>query len=109
MYLMSKQAISVTLDETNLVWLRARAGAGGARSVSALLDRLISDARKSGSARQATSVVGTIDIAGSDPLLLGADAAVRDMFRSSLQRPLLAKEKRASYRASSRRGRPRRG
>jgi hypothetical protein len=105
----SKAAISVTLDPANLVWLRARVGAGGARSVSALLDRLIADARSRGSAHTPTSVVGTIDVAGSDPLLLGADDAVRGMFRSSLQRPLLVKESGGRYRAAPTRRGPRRG
>lgn len=105
---MSKRPISVTLDEINLVWLRARVGAGGLRSVSALLDRLVSDARTRGAAHEPSSVVGTIDISGSDPLLLGADEAVTTLFRSSLERPLLVKEPRATYRAA-RRKRSRRG
>src|SRR5437016_11424030 len=95
-----KQAISVTLDPANLTWLKARAGATGARSVSELLDRLITDARAKGSAGPATSVVGTIDIDASDPLLLGADEAVRTMFEASLGRPLLLKEDSPKYRAA---------
>jgi hypothetical protein len=106
---MSKQAISVTLDEANLVWLRARVGLGSARSVSALLDRLVADARSGGAGYEPTSVAGTIDVSGADPLLLGADDTLRAMFQSSLERPLLVKEARGSYRASKRRGRPRRG
>ena len=105
---MAKHAISVTLDERNLVWLRARVGAGGQRSVSALLDRLVSDARAGGTAGEARSVVGTIDISGSDPLLLRADDAITAMFRGSLERPLLVEERRGAYRAA-RRGRKRRG
>jgi hypothetical protein len=38
------QAISVTLDQDNLTWLRGRAGAAG-RSVSEILDRVIQGAR----------------------------------------------------------------
>lgn len=105
---MSKHAISVTLDEMNLIWLRARVGASGTRSVSALIDRLVSEARTRGAGQEPKSVVGTIDIASSDPLLLGADDAIRALVRSSLERPLLVKEPRATYRAV-RRKRTRRG
>ena len=43
---MSKHAISVTLHRDNLTWLKARAGAIGARSVSDLLDQLVSELRR---------------------------------------------------------------
>lgn len=86
---MPKRAVSVTLDSDNLTWLKARAGAVGVRSLSALLDRLITDARAGGTAGSATSVVGTIDIDASDPLLLGADEGVRALFEASLGRPLV--------------------
>ena len=105
---MAKHAISVTLGSENLTWLRARTGATGVRSVSALLDRLISDARATGGAPgTARSVVGTIDIDASDPLLLGADEAIGELYEVSLRRPLLMKEKSAQYRGSP--GRRRRG
>lgn len=104
---MPKHAISVTLDTENLTWLRARAGVTGVRSVSELLDRLIKDARAKGAPGTASSVVGTIDIDASDPLLLGADEAVGALYDVSLRRPLLVKEKRAQYRAPA--GRRRRG
>ena len=45
---MAKQAISVTLDADNLTWLKGRAGAAGLRSVSELLDQLVTAARESG-------------------------------------------------------------
>ena len=107
---MAKQAISVTLDTSNVTWLKARVGGSSVRSVSELLDRLITDARAKGSSHPATSVVGTIDIGQSDPLLLKADGAVRAIYDSSLRRPLLIKESRAPYGAATRRGRrPRRG
>jgi hypothetical protein len=109
MFIVRKEAISVTLEAANLVWLRARVGAGGARSVSALLDRLIVAARSQGSGHLPTSVVGTIDLSGSDPLLLGADEAIRETFRASLQRPLLVKESGVRYRAATKKARSRRG
>ena len=60
---MAKQAISVTLEADNLTWLKGRAGAAGLRSVSELLDQLVSAARAAGRTGPARSVVGTIDIA----------------------------------------------
>jgi hypothetical protein len=94
---MAKRAISVTLDTTNLVWLKARVGASDVRSVSELLDRLITSARTKGSGHAPTSVVGTIDIDRSDPLLLKADDAIRAIYEQSLRRPLVVKEARAPY------------
>ena len=47
---MTKRAISVTLDGDNLTWLKARAGAAGVRSVSALLNELVRAPRRSGHA-----------------------------------------------------------
>ena len=92
---MGKQAISVTLQSDNLTWLKARAGSGQARSVSELLDRLISEARARGGAGPVRSVVGTIDVDPSDPLLLEADEAIRGLVTGSLGRPLVVKEARA--------------
>jgi hypothetical protein len=97
---MAKQAISVTLDTTNITWLKARVGATSVRSISALLDRLIADARAKGAGGQATSVVGTIDIDAADPLLERADMALRGIYDLSVKRPLLVKEARPSYTAS---------
>jgi hypothetical protein len=94
---MGKQAISVTLDADNLTWLKGRAGATGVRSVSELLDQLVSAARASGQVGPSRSVVGTIDVAGGDPWLEAADEAVRGMFDASLRRPLMVKEKTATY------------
>ena len=89
---MGKQAISVTLNIENLTWLKGRVGAVGLRSVSDLLDRLVTDARAKGSVGPTASVVGTIDIDASDPLLLGADNVVRGVVEASLGRPLRVKE-----------------
>jgi hypothetical protein len=89
---MGKSAISVTLGADNLTWLKARVGATGARSVSELLDRLVTDARTRGSLGPVRSVVGTIDLDPGDPLLEEADAAVAQLFERSLGRPMLVKE-----------------
>jgi hypothetical protein len=93
---MSKRAISVTLDSDNLTWLKARAGAVGARSVSGLLDSLVAEARRATPGGAVRSVVGTIDIDASDPLLAGADDVLRTLFDASLKRPTLVKESRAA-------------
>ena len=103
---MSKQAISVTLDVDNVTWLKGRAGAAGVRSVSELLDRLVTEARRSGDDGLARSVVGTIDIDPSDPLLERADEAVRYVFESSLGRPLTVKETSPAYGNARRRRGP---
>jgi hypothetical protein len=89
---MVKRAISVTLETDNLVWLKARAGATGLRSVSELIDRLVTRARSAGTAGPVQSVVGTIDIDAGDPWLEEADGAVRAMFDASLRRPLIARK-----------------
>jgi hypothetical protein len=95
---MSKRAISVTLGADNITWLKGRAGVAGLRSVSELLDHLVTAARQAGRVGPSHSVIGTIDIDAADPLLDGADAAVRALFESSLGRPLGVRELRAEYR-----------
>jgi hypothetical protein len=102
---MTKRAISVTLRTDNLTWLKARAGAVGARSVSDLLDQIVADARRTTPRGFVRSVVGTIDIDSSDPLLTGADDVLRTLFDASLGRPAIVKEARASYGPKRRRAR----
>jgi hypothetical protein len=105
---MARSAISVTLQDDNVIWLKGRAGAAG-ESVSALLDQLVSAARQSGQLGPARSVVGTIDIDSSDPLLTGADAAVVAMFEGSLRRPLVVRDGRVTDRVQRKPSRKRRG
>jgi len=83
---MTKTAISVTLHRDNVIWLKGRAEAIGRRSVSELLDRLVTAARTAGQVGPARSVVGTIEIDSSDPSLIGADLAVRGLFEGSPDR-----------------------
>jgi hypothetical protein len=104
---MAKQAISVTLDADNLTWLKGRAGVAGVRSVSDLLDQLVTAARESGRIGPSRSVVGTIDIDENDPLLESADDVVRKLFETAVDRPLGVKETPAGHRRS--RKKPRRG
>ena len=105
---MNKQAISVTLDADNLTWLKGRAGAPGVRSVSELLDQLVTAARASGQGGPSRSVVGTIDIDAGDPWLEGADADIRAIYETSLARPLMVKEASPVY-GSARKRKARRG
>jgi hypothetical protein len=93
---MARQAISVTLESDNLTWLKGRAGAAG-ESVSELLDQLVTAARQSGDHSHTRSVAGTIAIAGDDPLLEQADAAVQRLYDVSLRRPALVRERAPKY------------
>jgi hypothetical protein len=79
---MNKQAISVTLQPENLLWLRGRARALRQRSVSEALDQLVSAARTGGRVDQRAirSVVGTVRMPSADPFLSTADAAIRGLF-----------------------------
>ena len=97
----AKHAISITLDQENITWLKGRAGATGLRSVSELVDRLVTAARSAGQVGPSRSVVGTVDIDEADPRLASADEAVRLMYERSLSRPLVVRESRAAYRARS--------
>lgn len=105
---MTRRAISVTLESDNVTWLKGRAGATG-ESVSELLDQIVTGARQGGRCGDARSVMGTIDIDASDPLLEVADAAVRSVFDTSLGRLLAAREDGATYRARPRKPQKRRG
>lgn len=89
-----RHAVSVTIDEDNLLWLKAQAAASAKGSVSAVLDRLVSSARAAGRTEQAAirSIKGTIDIPDDDPELEQASAYMRQLFQHSLQRPILVKE-----------------
>ena len=91
---MAKKPVSVTLEDDNLLWLRGRAVAGRHRSLSDLLDSLVTEARLAGSSRDAPSrsVVGTVDIADDDPDLAGADEAIGALYARSLGRPILVRE-----------------
>ena len=105
---MSKLPISVTIERDNVAWLKGRAGAAGLRSVSELVDRIVTAARKAGQIGPPRSVVGTVDIDPADPGLDGADAAVGALYETSLGRPLVVRETAPEYgsrsRAKKRRG-----
>jgi len=92
---MSKQAISVTLDPENILWLKARTRGAHRRSVSETLDRLLNEVRTGkSSAPEAQSVRGTVRIDVADPDFEEADAAVSRLIASSLSR-VPARDRRA--------------
>lgn len=99
---MPKRAVSVTLAESNLLWLRGQVRAATGSSLSAVLDALVSEARSRGRVHEDSvrSVVGTVAIAERDPDLRAADAAVRALFPA---------QKRAKLGAGTRRGTARSG
>ena len=108
---MPKKAVSVTLDEANLLWLKGRDYGGG--NLSAALDDLITAARagRLGSPAVVRSVVGTIDLAADDPRLDRADRAMGDLFAASLARPRRVSDARVAYQPvrPAKRSRRRRG
>ena len=83
---MPKNGISVTLDERNLLWLKARTLATRTRSVSETLDQLVTAARTARTVPDTAirSVVGTVDIAATDPDLAQADAYVTALMEQAL-------------------------
>ena len=97
-----KKPISVTLNADDLLWLKAQAAARTGGNVSEVVNRLIRDARTSGTADRAAirSVVGTIDLP-DDESLAEADGHVRALFDRSLNRPVPVRE---APRRPSRRG-----
>ena len=102
---MPKNPISVTLDQENLLWLRAQTEATKGKSLSDTLDRLVTEARAAGRVAPGTvrSVVGTIDISDADPNLLTADDYVRGLFEQSARLPVLVKEREPVYSATIKR------
>jgi hypothetical protein len=99
-----KRAISVTIDEDNLLWLKGQAGASASGSVSGVIDRLVREARTGGRTETAAirTVVGSVDLPRDDEDLAGADAYVRSVFDRSLARPMLVKERPPARKAKGR-------
>lgn len=94
---MPKKPVSVTLEIDNLTWLRGRTLGGKRRSLSETLDDVVRAARVGGGPGEVRSVIGTIDIAASDPDLKGADAELASMFDASLGRPALVRDAKPPY------------
>ena len=80
---MPQKAVSLTLDEGNVLWLKGRGY--GRRSLSAAVDDLITAARggRLGIPPAIRSVIGTMDIAADDPRLERVDRRMRDLFAAS--------------------------
>ena len=108
---MPKKAVSLTLDEANVLWLKGRGYGQG--NLSAAVDGLIAAARagRLGTPPAIRSVVGTIDIAADDPRLERADGEMRDLFAASLSRALSVSETHTVYEPArpAKRSRRRRG
>lgn len=87
--------MSLTLDATNLLWLKGRARVLAGGSVSEAVDQLIDEARagRLGAAEPPRSVVGTIDVP-DDRVLARATEELRGWFDGSLTRPWTAHEER---------------
>lgn len=100
---MAKKAVSVTLDEMNLLWLKGRARVSSGGNVSEELDKLITAARfgKAGAAPVVTSAVGMVDLS-DDPDLEKADEAVREMWDEYLENVSLMAEDAPPYQATPR-------
>lgn len=105
---MPKKPVSLTLEESNLLWLRARGHGRG--NLSAAVDALIAEARagRLGPPAPVRSVVGTIDLALDDPQLEEADSIVRELFAASLARPLGSGSRARTNASAGRRKRRRR-
>ena len=98
---MAKTAISLTLEQTNLLWLKGRARVVAGGSLSEAVDQLITEARagRLGQTDPPRSVVGTIDLPDDGALSAGKDAMMA-LFTNSLARPLFVHERPVGYRAS---------
>lgn len=108
---MAKTAISLTIEQTNLLWLKGRARVVAGGSLSEAVDQLIAEARagKLGQDHPATSVVGTIDLPDDDALTAGGKGLM-SLFAESLSRPLFIHEDSPQYDAGKKPGkRKRRG
>ena len=88
---MPKRAVSITLDERNLLWLKGRARVLAGGSLSEAVDQLIDEAREGllGSGHGSRSVVGTIDVP-DEAVLAKANSELRELFTASLARTVRA-------------------
>jgi hypothetical protein len=98
---MAKTAISLTIEQTNLLWLKGRARVVAGGSLSAAIDQLITEARagRLGQGDPPRSVVGTIDLPDEGMLAAGKEM-VSGLFAGSLSRPVFIHEDAPGYRAS---------
>ena len=90
---MAKTAISLTIEQTNLLWLKGRARVVAGGSLSEAVDQLIAEARagRLGQGDPPKSVVGTIDLPDEQAWVSGKDALAM-LFAESLSRPIMLHE-----------------
>lgn len=100
---MPKRAISLTLETTNLLWLKGRAQVLAGGSLSGAVDQLINEARagRLGTGAPVRSVIGTIDVPDDVALAAGGDA-LRNLFAGSLKTFAAEHEPRVSPRPAKR-------
>ena len=98
---MPKKAVSITLDESNLLWLKGRARVRAGGSLSEAVDQLIAEARAGtlGAAEPPRSVVGTIEVP-DDAVLTAASVDLGSVFTATLDRPVFMEETRAAMRSA---------
>jgi hypothetical protein len=98
---MAKKPVSLTLEETNLLWLKGRARVLAGGSLSEAVDQLIDEARagRLGAAEPPRSVVGTIDVP-DDTVLRQAAEEMRGLFDRSLARAIFVHEEPPGFAAS---------
>lgn len=106
---MAKKAISVTLDELNMLWLRDQTIRKKARNISDAIDKLVTDARLRtwGPPRTPRSFFGAIEIPDDDPDLEKMQQAVREIFDKSLARTAMMVRETPEPFGQKRRRRPR--
>lgn len=87
----------MTLEKSNLSWLRGQVKQRGARSLSEVLDQIIVASRtsQSGAPPSIRSVVGTVQIDEADPDLALATKELQSELERSLSRPVRERKKRA--------------
>ena len=102
-----RKAVSITLSEDNLLWLRGQAHKSGKGSMSELLDRILTEARSAGwmEVGALRSVVGTVDLTDEDPNLETADSYIRTLFAQSARQPMVVREARPANRKNVKRQR----
>ena len=90
-----RKAISVTISEDNLLWLRGQVARTGRGSLSQVLDRIVGEARAAGRTDPTAirSVIGTVDLPDDDADLLGADGYIRTLFAASARQPIMVRER----------------
>lgn len=91
---MGKKALSVTLDEANVLWLKGRARITAGNNVSELLDQLVTTARlaRGGGVAPYPSVVGMVDLS-DDPTLSKAEEFLREYWAEYMSNvPMVGEE-----------------